>query len=201
MEGFQISSFKRATGLKLLRDLMAVEMPSQQLYDLVNWFSSSLRANKNTLTHYLDDTMVGQGTHIETLARSSFFGIYGTLVQLLKTSKEDKEIKLVLNALKWKFSGRDHGELAHVKVFAALHKGDGEKDNKLKKAWGRPVLPQCQSIDDQSLAKDVLEMFEHLFLAASGRITASDEGETLSLKSASGNSKNLQRAKSLLNQS
>jgi hypothetical protein len=81
VEEFQINSCKRATGLKLLSDLMAVDMPKS--YDLIGWFCSSLRSNKNTLTHYLDDTMGGQGTHFEILSRTSFFEIYGTMIKHL----------------------------------------------------------------------------------------------------------------------
>ena len=57
----------------------------------------------------------------------------------LKESKDEAEIKSVLNALKWKFLARDHVSLRQLEIFKILHEGDGTKDNKLKKAWGRPL--------------------------------------------------------------
>ena len=82
------------------------------------------------------------------------------MIQRLKVSKDEKEIKAILNALKWKFTGRDHGDLVKLNIFTLLHKGNGEKDNKLRKAWGRKVEADCTSADDQSVSKAVLEMFE-----------------------------------------
>ena len=136
-----------------------VDMPTSHLFDLISWFSASLRCNKNRLTHYLDDTK-GQGIHLESQSRKYFFEILGSFIQRLKVSKDEKEIKTILNALKWKFTGRDHGDLAQLNIFTLLHKGNGEKDNKLRKAWGRKVEADCTSADDQSVSKAVLEMFE-----------------------------------------
>jgi len=58
-----------------------------------------------------------------------------------------------------------------------LHKGNGEKENKLKKAWGRKVEADCTSADEVSVAKAVLDMFEQLFLAVAGRIVEPDAGD------------------------
>jgi hypothetical protein len=50
--------------------------------------------------------------------------------------------------LKWKFIGRDHGDLVHLNIFSILHKGNNEKENLLKKAWGRNAEADCSSLDD-----------------------------------------------------
>ena len=152
-------SCRRAAGLKLIRELIQPDMPTGQLFDVIGWFSASLRCNKNRLAHYLDDTK-GQGIHLETQSRKHFFEILGAFMQRLKISKDEQEIKTVLNAMKWKFTGRDHGDLAQLNLFSVLHKGNAGKDNKLRKAWGRKVEPDCSSADDQKVSKAVLEMFE-----------------------------------------
>jgi hypothetical protein len=54
------------------------------------------------LTHYLDN-IKGQGTHLETLSRRNFFDILSSLIQKLKVSKDEFEIKSIINSLKWKF--------------------------------------------------------------------------------------------------
>lgn len=41
--------------------------------------------------------------------------------------------------MKWKFIARDHASLRNLDLFKILHEGDGKKDNKIKKAWGRPI--------------------------------------------------------------
>lgn len=200
VEKTYIDSCRRTAGLKLIRNLVVNEGPIGHLQDVTAWFSAALRCNKNRLTHYLDDAK-GQGIHLESQSRKFFFEILSALVQRLKVSKDQKEIKNILNALKWKFTGRDHGDLAELKIFSVLHKGNGEKDNKLRKAWGRKVSAACESLDDQSLSKDVLELFEHLFLAVAGRIVEPDFGGALRLKSSGGAAApQLQKAKSVIDE-
>ena len=61
------------------------------------------------------------------------------MVQKLKDSKEEDEIKVIINCLKWKYLARDHQSLFQLEIFKILHQGDGKADNKLKKAWGRAI--------------------------------------------------------------
>lgn len=122
-------------------------MPFKHLENMISWFTSALRLNENKLTHYLDD-LTGQGIHLETLAGKFFFKIIKTLVLRLKESKDDTEIKILLNALKWTYTARDHKELVQLGLFSVLHKGTNEKDNKLKKTWGHKLKVSCHNIDD-----------------------------------------------------
>jgi hypothetical protein len=85
------------------------------------------------------DDLKGCGHHLEEKARDNFFAILKALVRQLKESKEEAEIKVILNSLKWKYLARDHSALKGIEIFKTLHVGDGKKDNKLKKAWGRPL--------------------------------------------------------------
>jgi hypothetical protein len=59
-----MNASKRVAGLKLLGQLMNLELPQKHKYDLMNWFCSSLRGNKNQMAHYLDD-LKGCGRHLE----------------------------------------------------------------------------------------------------------------------------------------
>lgn len=85
-----------------MRDLFITDMPKNQFLDLINWFNAALRSNQNKLTHYLDN-IKGQGTHLETLSRRNFFDILASLVEKLRASKDEYEIKSIINSLKWKF--------------------------------------------------------------------------------------------------
>lgn len=201
VEKIYVNSCKRAVGLRFIRELIKLEMPLQQFYDTLNWFCSALRRNQNKLCHYLDDTK-GQGLYLENQSKKSFFAILGVLVNRLKDSKDETEIRTILNSLKWKFTARDHANLLHLNIFSVLHKGNGEKDSKLKKAWGRNVLPKVEANDSQKISDAVLDMFEQLFLTVAGRIVEPDFGGDLQLQkpAGSGTAPQLQKAKSVIDE-
>jgi len=63
--------------------------------------------------------------------------------------------------LKWKFLARDHLSLRTLEIFKILREGNGLKDNKLKKAWGRPLKQEVVSSEnDKKLTKEVIDVFE-----------------------------------------
>lgn len=196
VEQTYIDSCRRCAGFKLIKDLIVGEMPFSHLEDLISWFASALRNNANRLTHYLDDT-AGQGIHLEARSRQHFFEILGSLVARLKASKVEKEIKVLLNAFKWSYTARDHGELVQLNLFSVLHKGSNDADSLLKKSWGRKVKIDCSSLDDQALNKDVLEMFEQLFLTVAGRVVQPDDQRD-NAKGASGKLPQLAKARSVV---
>ena len=159
-----VNATKRVAGLKLLGDVMNLELPLNHRYDLMNWFCASLRGNKNVLTHYLEGLM-GCGNHLEEQATADFFLIIKGLVKQLKESKEEAEIKAILNALKWKYSARDHAMLNSLQIFKVLREGDGKKDSKLKKSWGRTLKQEVVASESETkLPKEVIDVFEQVFL-------------------------------------
>lgn len=70
VENVYLNASQRVAGLKLIGKLMSKEIP--HLFDLINWFCSSLRGNTNTLSHYLDEIR-GCGKLLEAQARNNFF--------------------------------------------------------------------------------------------------------------------------------
>jgi hypothetical protein len=42
-----LNGSKRVAGLKIIGDLIGLELPINHRYDMMNWFCSSLRGNKN----------------------------------------------------------------------------------------------------------------------------------------------------------
>jgi len=104
--------------------------------------------------------------------------------------------------LKWKYTGRDHEELCKLNIFQVLHRGNNDKDSLIKNAWGKSVPDLNQSIDQQSLSKSLLELFEQLFLAVAGRIVEPDFGDSMKLKAArgAGQAPQLQKAKSVIDE-
>lgn len=182
VESVFLNGAKRVAGLKMLGQLFSLELPQSHRYDLLSWFCSSLRSNKNQMSHYLDD-LKGCGLHLEDLARDNFFSILRGAVRQLKESTEESEIKFLLNSLKWKFVARDHAALRNLDLFRTLHEGDGKKENKLKRAWGRPIKQEViASENDKKLTKEVIDLFEQVFLLTAGRIIKPDTGTLMKLK-------------------
>lgn len=140
---------------------MGLDFPTTHRFDLINWFCSSLRSNKNKLSHYLDH-LKGCGHHLEEQAKENFFTIQRGLVKALKESNEEAEIKAILNALKWKYLARDHNKLRDLNIFKVIREGDQNmKDNKIKKAWGRKINQKVVEKDsEKNLTKEVIDVFQ-----------------------------------------
>ena len=119
--------------MKLFSHIFEFNLEKSWLQDSINWFCASLRNNSNVLAHYLDG-LVGAGVNIEGQIRSHFFKVLKVLVEVLRTSEALRDIKLVMESLRWKFSGRDHAEIASLNIFEAL-----KESPKLKNLWGKPI--------------------------------------------------------------
>lgn len=131
-----LNATKRIAGLKIIADLIQLELPQDVRISVISWFTSGLRGNKNILTHYLED-LKGCGEGLEDVARENFFAIIRSLVKHLKHSTNIDEIKTLVNSLKWKYAARDHGQLRGLELFKILHEGNGQPDSLLKKVWGK----------------------------------------------------------------
>ena len=164
-----VNANRRLVGMKLFSHIFALELQKRWFHDTANWFCASLRNNKNILAHYLDD-LVGAGVHIEGQMRSHFFKILKAFVKVLKTSNSVEDIKLIMDSLRWKFSGRDHAEIADLNIFEALHESP-----KLKHLWGKPLQLDFGEKGSQ-LANQMVNLFEHLYFNALSRLVESDEG-------------------------
>jgi outer membrane phospholipase A len=77
-----------------------------------------------------------------------------SLVNQLKESKDDQEIKAILNSLKWKYTSRDHSDLRSLDIFSVLHSGNGKKGNKISRSWGRSLKQVVvENENDKKLTK------------------------------------------------
>ena len=101
-----------------------------------------------------------------------------SLVKRLRETKEEEEIKAILNSVKWKYMARDHSNIHALNIFHVLREGDGKKDAKLKRAWGRPLKQEVVTSEkDKNLTKEVIDVFEQVFLMIVGRIIKPDMGQ------------------------
>lgn len=172
VENIFLSAKKRASGLKILAKLLSFEaMPRSARFDCIAWFQSALRNNKNEATHYLDG-LKGCGHQLEDEILTNFFGIINGLVRQLKASSDESEIKVLVNALRWNFVGKDHLPLKHLEVFRVLYEGN----SLLKESWGKSIQ---QSVPDSEAGKaltlSVFEVFEEFYLTVIGRIVRPED--------------------------
>jgi len=123
------------------------------------------------------------------------------MVAKLKESKEEEEIKVILNCLKWKFLARDHYSLRQLEIFKVLHEGNGKPDHKLKKSWGRPLKQEVVTSEkDKKLTKEVVDVFEQVFLLTVGRIIKPDTGALMKLKQRGTSVPTLEKAQSVIDE-
>lgn len=103
---------------------------------------------------------------------------------MLKNSDNESEIKSIISALKWKYAARDHGQLRSLDIFRILHEGNGSKDSLLRQSWGKNLNKKVISSEsERQLHKDVLGLFEQLFLLTVGRIVSDNQAQSFKLKS------------------
>jgi len=203
VEMVYLNASMRIAGLKLIGKLMNKPIP--HVFDLINWFCSSLRNNTNELTHYLDDIR-GCGKILEAQGRSNFFIIIQGLLTKLVQSKSENEIRQILNSLRWNYSANDHKVLNDLRIFRVLRDGNKQSE-KIKNLWGsqfkyefqfKDTLAQGQIrsreqereqdqklLNKNSLSKEVLDLFEFLLITSLGRsLKPQDEYSVIKLKEA-----------------
>ena len=187
--------------MKIISDLVKLDAPLYIFKDTLSWFCSALRENRNRVTHYMDD-IKGEGTYLENKTRMHFFQILQQIVNKLKESNDKADIKYFLkDCLQWKFMGRDHNDLLQLGLFSVLHKGNGERDNLIRRSWGKNILLGKKiDFDHQSITKDLVEHFENLMTSIIARIVDPQEAESLPKKSKGGKQLALQKAKSVINE-
>lgn len=84
-----------------------------------------------------------------------------------------------------------------LNIFNVLRNGNGKRDNKLKKSWGRPLKQEViKNEKDKKLTREVLDVFEQVFLLTVGRSIKSDTGVLMKLKNKGTTVPSLERAHS-----
>ena len=217
VETVYLNASQRVAGLRLFGRLMNKEVP--HLFDLINWFCAALRGNTNALVHYLDDVR-GCGKLLEAQARANFFQIVAGLLRKLVRSKDETEIRQILNALKWDYSANDHKHLNELKIFKVLRDGNKESEQ-LRALWGAHFKteflfkePAAQGtvksreqerredvalLNKVALAKETLDLFEFVLVTSMGSsLRPREEGAKIKLKETSKLMPSLERIESVV---
>lgn len=168
-----LKAARRVAGLSILARIAHMDLSKEMRLDLASWFASSLRDNKNFFTHYLDGIQ-GCGSYLENQASQKFFEIIKEFTASLTLSEDKEEVSCLLNALRWKFSARDHQHLAQLQLFSKL-RSLNKPESLLCKSWGQQLPQKVQRPEsEQCIQKEVVDYFESLFLLVVGRIIKPD---------------------------
>lgn len=169
----------------------------------MSWFTNSLRKNKNEVTHYLDGVK-GCGSFLEEQIRVFFFGIIKGLLNQLQGSTDVTDVKMILNSLRWKFFGKDHGPLKHMELFRVLYDGKlGEKQDDtdggslISSSWGKALQILVQgSEESKSVTEQLITLFESLFLSVIARLISQDDEPKIKLT----NQLSMERSRSVIDE-
>ena len=80
-----IYGLRRSAGLNLIKFGLELGGDEKIFLDILDWFSASLRRQKNRTVHFLDG-VEGCGTSCENGIRSQFFKILELIILKLKTN-------------------------------------------------------------------------------------------------------------------
>ena len=151
-----VHGLRRSAGLNLLHFGMGLHGEEQVFFDMLQWFSSSLRQRKQLTAHFLDG-LAGCGLSCETSIRAQFFKILHIVLLKLKLSADtETEIKLLLQCLCWHFRAEDHELLSQLNVFDFLVRGHPSGLSWVKYYQGR--YEEHASFDFSSETKNVSSM-------------------------------------------
>lgn len=167
-----------------------------------NWFTSALRDKTNKLSHYMDNIQ-SCGNHMEQLVRNNFFKVLSFVLRDIKASRDKQTIIRLLDAVQWKFLGRDHGQILDNDIFRVLREGDGTHKHPIRFCWGKRTGLKKWDLDEEpdNLQYVLLETFENLFLNIVSRVVDSELGTQIQLKKTGTAIPTLERSKSVINTS
>ena len=160
-----MKGLRRSAGLNLLNFAMQMDLDRWVFMDLLQWFVTSLRANRDQVAHYTDN-ITGCGDSVVAAIGKEFFQIIKQVVLKIKRGKELQIIKGLLGALIWNYRGNDMKYLAKFNIIDVIQRGDGRPMHPIRLAWGNNtenVIMSTLHGNSQTLAANVMKVFEFLF--------------------------------------
>ena len=71
------------------------------------------------------DDVLGCGEELEGQLRGQFYRVIEGLMSKMRSTNNETELRVLVNALKWQFSASDHEQLVRVNLFKLLREGTG----------------------------------------------------------------------------
>lgn len=99
-----IKGLRRSAGLNLISFGVSKNIEPETFFDLLQWFLTSVRANKQSVAHYTDG-ISGCGDSIIDSIRKEFFKIIKAVITMIKTTRDTARLSELLNSLVWNYKG------------------------------------------------------------------------------------------------
>ena len=193
VENIYIKSALHMGGMHIY-NLVLRELKNEKLIvDVANWFSTTLRKNHKTCTGY-GDFVYGSGDIIRGHMRNIFFQVINKFLSSLPIITKGDNLKIMLDSIKWQYSGTDHAIMLKSNFFKVIRSKD-HPNSLLASQWGKTL--ESEDLEKDSLCKWVLDSFEFTFFRVISRAlheldNPSEEGSSQTLQ--------LERYQSLLDE-
>ena len=125
------------------------------------------------------DGIEGCGDALSTTCRELTFSVLEQVTTHLTTTKSQKNMFFLLNALRWKYSAHDQPFLHRIRVFRAL---EGAPGSAVYQAWRESNFYFTKtSTDAPTVAREVLNTFEFVFFGLVSRTLSLFEKTSVSV--------------------
>ena len=132
--------------------------------DILAWVASIFKAGRMGSWHYSQQTSAC-GAGFQSFIRSVFFGIIKHVLEYVTTSKTQKELPILLDAIKWNYSARDHSYIWESKLLPSLCTEKGYVGT----LWGKPLMMDHKNPDL------LLDTFEFIVMKILNRALKKEE--------------------------
>ena len=95
IENVMIKGLRRSAGLELLSFAAQTNVGIGTFFDILQWFLTSLRANKQQVAHYSDD-IAGCGDSVLSAIRKQFFKVIKTIIVKAKQTRDEKHLLVLI---------------------------------------------------------------------------------------------------------
>ena len=136
VEKVMIKGLRRSAGLDLISFAIKKNIGLGTFLDIMQWFLTALRANKNRVAHY-SDKIQGCGDSVLAAIRKQFFKIIKVVISKIKLVRSPLQLRAMLDAMIWNYQGEDLNYLAKFDILGVLQRGDGGRTHPIPLSWGK----------------------------------------------------------------
>ena len=129
--------------------------------DVLAWIMTIFKRTTTAPWHYSQFT-TSCGVAFQSLLRAAFFGVMKQVLEYIAIIKDKKEMRCLMDALKWNYTATDYENLNKCKLFSSLR--GNTKGTYISSLWG------AQSDDEDQTPSLLLDTFEFILIKITTRI-------------------------------
>ena len=140
-------------------------LPSKDLRsDVLAWIMTIFKRTTTAPWHYSQLT-TSCGVAFQSLLRAAFFGVVKQVLEYVSLTKDKKEMRCLMDALKWNYTATDHENLNKCKLFTSLR--GNAKSTYIFSLWGGQADDETSSL--------LLNTFEFIIIKITTRVLGKAE--------------------------